>query len=338
MIDKDTDQVIGDDEMVVLTMDDLSPEVSPEEALARGDVMPEGTPESLPEVTLDEETPAGQEDDSLDESEDDAEAEGEDEEGETAGGPMIPLSRMAAKVAQNRELEKRLAALEEENRTLREKRPQAAEKESVEESSGKDDGQQQFDLRTKYREYADMVADGDTDGAAVVMAEIDAYKDQVAEQRMTKVIEDRELRNAEQSRKHAWEQDLPAAQAKANDLVEAHGEYFADPVNQASFTAVRDHFIAAGNPLSKALDLAAERLFTAAKNDSTDLVTTRKAEQKKAAVARNAAAARQQPPRSQGGRGVGDVPEIPPNALTVSDQEFGGMSEKDKRAARGDFI
>jgi hypothetical protein len=342
----ENDDLIGEDEMFVLSLDPGREPVPEEIAASRGDIPDEDTLDLPVELVLDDDQRENLEDlkKSLEEGEDKAAvdveakesakdagkpeiADGQEKEkleeksdgGDDKGPPVtVPYGRFAEKVAELAELRQRIADFENN------KAVQGTEK------TAKQDEVPAFDLAAKYREYADLVADGDTEAAADIMLAIDQHKDRLAEERFNRNSEQREARNK--------------AQGIVDEIIETHGEWFADDINKETFNATKLALMKRGMSLPVALAEARKRFFgdPAEKEgeESTtkqDDVAKKKTEQTKATVEKNAKASIAQPAAMDGGRGNRTAPQQKNNALAYTQAEYNAMSERDKRIARGDL-
>ncbi|HBA73422.1 MAG TPA: hypothetical protein DCZ63_14900 [Geobacter sp.] len=332
--------LIDDDEFFVLTPDVLHRDVPEELALKRGDMPNPDSLDKRVELILDEDKERDEDDDTAAADEGDAadtgeaEGEGEADLGTTTDGGELEADEGKKKtpkdVPYGRLVEKHIEiqALKDEIAKLQAGQQQAAAVTPTLPT---------FDLQAKYKEYADLVADGETDGAAKIMQEIDEFKDLQAEIRFNAMAEARDSRRR--------------AQTLVNQLVVEQKEFFADQTNLDVFEGAKNALLRKGYSLDQALAETAKRFFgepkvvveetdeAKAKADAEKAkLEQKKAEQKKTAVISGAKAASQQPSPVTSGVSARTTPTVKPNALTLTDAERKSMSEKEKRRARGDFV
>lgn len=325
----ETDNLIDDDEMFVMSFDTTKNEVPEDVARARGDMPDEDTLEKPADVVLDEDKeddePLVETDEENDPVEDEpaaveeeieteeTEPEAIEEEDPEPDTPKhVPYGRFSEKIAENAALKARLAELE------------AAKNADVPAQQE----QPQFDLAGKYKEYADLIADGETGEAAKVMIEIDSFKEQQAENKILQTMARREDRNV--------------AQQVVNEMLDTHGDWFADADNMAAFSGTRDSLIRSGRyTFSQALSKAKEMFFgkMEAKDPIPDTkADTVKAERQKKTLETNAKAAKQQPAAMTSGRSNRSGPKEKGNALAYSSKEYNALSLAEKRKNRGDIL
>jgi hypothetical protein len=339
--------LIDDDEMFVLTPDVLQRDVPEELAMKRGDMPSPDTLDAPVEVVLDEDKPPVETDedeghtDGADGDADTGDGEGELDldpaaaaapgtEGEGKKTPKdVPYGRLADKVAENQALKDEIARL---------KAAPAAAAPVVPALPA-------FDLDAKYKEYADLVSDGETEEATKVMREIDNFKDMQAEAKLITIVERRESRGR--------------AQVIVNELLTEQKDFFADQDNVDIFDGAKNALLAKGYSLDKALAAVSKRFFgekkpavveqtqeekdkAAADQAKIDAdkakVDAIKEDQRKKTVVAGGKAAAQQPSPVNSGRSARATPTAKPNALTLTEVERKSMSEKEKRKARGDFV
>lgn len=339
------DDLITDEEMFILTPDDLRNTVPDDVAMARGDIPPEDTLEKPVELVLDEDKDDGelppetdgeedkpelkveQDDDADLEAAGDQDQQQEDElekkepELEEPTTPKdVPYGRLADKLDEISQLKARIADLE----AGRQETPPKQEEQQ----------QEQFNLNQAYKEYAEYVADGDTELAAETMAKIDAYKDQVAEARITQTIERREI--------------MKAARTNLDGIMNENPDFFGDPINVQLFTTAKQYHLDNGKTLDEAVVLAGERFFPKEKApkpsadnkepSEADKAAALKAEKDKKALTENAKANSQQPPSMEGGSGNRNNPQAKKDAFSYSESEYRQLPKSKIKQDRGDYV
>jgi len=334
----DNDNLIAEEEMFIMSFDTLKGEVPEDVAMARGDMPDEADLEKPVELILDEDKPEEDEEDvqvEPEKEEDPAAVEQEEEpaaeqaaeeivveaEPEKTTPVNVPYGRFSEKVVEINYLKQKIADLEAAQNS-----PHVAQ-----------DGTQApaFDIKAKYQQYADLVADGETKEAAQVMFEIDQYKEQQSELRILKGIE--------------TSKDVAIAQDVVDDILQSHGEWFANQRNNQAFNRAKMAYMREdGMSLSQALTEAREVFFgerikatapTAPAIDAgKEKIAELKAAQQKKAIETKANAAKQ-PMSMNVGRSNRDKTADPAaNALAIPEAEYKSMSLKQKRQNRGDFV
>lgn len=296
-------------------------------------------PDLLPEEDEDLELEEGDQDDDLDGGEQDAGLDGDDQDDEldedalakiagTGKSATVPHARFNEVNESLKEERKRRLELEEELARARGSAP--AKKEE-------DPKPKAFDYDEAEDRYNQAILEGDADAAKAIRREIRAAErkeiEEAAQQRAEALYQQRAQEAAQRQQQAA----LPAV------LKESYEKFpFLDYQGSApnmdaieDVIALRDHYIAKGEPMAKALARAVAKVGPRyAEPVSVDKEPAKGATPTAEQIKRNLARERATPPMTPGVGERGAAFDV----ANMSEDDYAKLSAEEKKRLRGDFI
>lgn len=296
-------------------------------------------PDLLPEEDEDLELEEGDQDDDLDGGEQDAGLDGDDQDDEldedalakiagTGKSATVPHARFNEVNESLKEERKRRLELEEELARARGSAP--AKKEE-------DPKPKAFDYDEAEDRYNQAILEGDADAAKAIRREIRAAErkeiEEAAQQRAEALYQQRAQEAAQRQQQAALPAVLKESYEKFPFLDYQGSEPNMDAIEEV--VALRDHYIAKGEPMAKALARAVDKVGPRyAEPVSVDKAPKKGVTLTTEQIDRNLKRERATPPLTPGVGERGAAFDV----ANMSEDDYAKLSAEEKKRLRGDFI